>query len=546
MNAHRWFKVISLLIMGLLLSISAIQTALVIAAEPPPDFLTKWGTEGTGDGEFSYPYGVAVDASANVYVADTMNHRIQKFDSDGTYITQWGSFGSGDGQFDQPTGVAFDTSGNVYVADSDACRIQKFDSDGNFITKWGSPGIDYGQLNNPTGVAIDGSDNVYVVDSGSSVIRMYDSNGFLVNDAFCYGDGTVDGSFDNPFGIAVDASANVYVADTMNHRIQKFDGNGNFITKWGLLGSDDGQFSQPYGVAVDAFGYVYVTDSGNRRIQKFDGSGNFITKWGSLGSDDGQFYGPLGVAVNASGNIYVAEANNHRIQVFQLAEQPTVATGAATETTATSSILNGNLESLGWTSSVNVSFEYGTTDSYGNATPVQVKTSIGPFSADLIDLLPETSYHFRIKAEGNGVAYGEDMTFNTLTLQLPVVTNDAAVGTITLGGTLDSLGSALAVDVSFEYGTTTSYGNSTPVQTMTSTGAFSATIENLIPQSNYHFRAKAVGDDTVYGEDATFGPAEPPPPQPPPPEPIVGDANEDGELNALDITKIERLVAGLD
>ncbi|MBU0569122.1 PEGA domain-containing protein, partial [bacterium] len=89
-------------------------------------FTAKWGSYGTGDGQFRYPHGVAVDAGGNLYVADTNNHRIQKFDSSGTFITKWGSYGTGDGQFKYPYGVAVDSSGNLYVADRDNNRIQKF------------------------------------------------------------------------------------------------------------------------------------------------------------------------------------------------------------------------------------------------------------------------------------------------------------------------------------------------------------------------------------------------------------------------------------
>jgi len=63
-----------------------------------PTYLYQWGTYGTGDGQFNLPFGVAVDASGNVYVADYYNNRIQKFASDGTYVTQWGTYGGGDGQ----------------------------------------------------------------------------------------------------------------------------------------------------------------------------------------------------------------------------------------------------------------------------------------------------------------------------------------------------------------------------------------------------------------------------------------------------------------
>ena len=75
-------------------------------------FLFKFGSLGTGDGQFDSPWGVAVDAAGNVYVADYSNHRIQKFTSTGTFLAKWGSLGSGDGQFSSPIGVAMDASGN--------------------------------------------------------------------------------------------------------------------------------------------------------------------------------------------------------------------------------------------------------------------------------------------------------------------------------------------------------------------------------------------------------------------------------------------------
>jgi DNA-binding beta-propeller fold protein YncE len=285
-------------------------------------FILKWGTYGSGDGQFYYPHGVAVDSSSgNVYAADTLNNRIQKFNSSGGFITEWGSSrGSRDGQFQIPCDIAVDSSGNVYVADSWNNRIQKFTSSGRFLTKWGTYGTGDGQFAYPQGVAVDPSGNVYVVDTYSNRIQKFDSSGVFITKWGCWGEG--DGQFQEPLGIAVDSSGNVYVVDRYNHRIQKFTSSGGFITKWGTHGSGDGQFIYPQGVAVDPSRNVYVADQ-NNRIQKFTSNGTFITKWGcsgsgwgNYGSGDGQFYCPFGVAVDSSWNVYVADTMNNRIQKF--------------------------------------------------------------------------------------------------------------------------------------------------------------------------------------------------------------------------------------
>ena len=108
------------------LSDVATGTTLASAGDTPPAFVTAWGTGGSGNGQFAYPYRVATDAAGNVYVADSGNNRIQKFTSTGTYLTQWGTYGTGNGQFYYPWGVATDAAGNVYVADTFNERIQKF------------------------------------------------------------------------------------------------------------------------------------------------------------------------------------------------------------------------------------------------------------------------------------------------------------------------------------------------------------------------------------------------------------------------------------
>ena len=142
-------------------------------------FSAQWGSPGSGSGQFLNPFGMAVDSSDNVYVADQSNHRVQKFDSNGRYLTQWGSRGSGSGQFLNPFCVAVDSSGNVYVVDEANHCVQKFDSGGRYLTRWGSGGGGSGQFLNPYGVAVDRSGNVYISDRDNHCVQKFAQGNLL-------------------------------------------------------------------------------------------------------------------------------------------------------------------------------------------------------------------------------------------------------------------------------------------------------------------------------------------------------------------------------
>ena len=149
--------------LGALMLVMAVTLAVpwVVGAQ---EFLLKWGTPGAGDGQFSGPFGVAVDNQGDVYVVDRGNARIQKFDSTGTFLLKWGTFGTGDGQFVDPVAVAVDNRGDVYVADRVNSRIQKFDSTGTFLLKWGTGGSGDGEFGNPVAVAVNNRGDVYVAE----------------------------------------------------------------------------------------------------------------------------------------------------------------------------------------------------------------------------------------------------------------------------------------------------------------------------------------------------------------------------------------------
>ena len=276
-------------------------------------FLFEWGQAGAGDGQFNAPTGIAVDSAGNVYVADTANHRIQKFDDQGNFLLKWGAPGSGAGQFNSPKGVAVDSVDNVYVVDSGNHRIQKFTASGSFVTAWGSLGSGPGQFNQPFGVAVDSQDNVYVTDTGNDRVQKFGANGGFTASWGTTGDGT--GQFRSPraVGVLISYGDRVYVADAGN-RIQVFEPNSDYVTEFGGEGQAVAQFNGVGGLGVSDGGIV-VADTGNHRAQEFYFDGGFIVTWGIFGRDEGRFNRPAGIA-GTDGIVYVVDTGNNRIQAF--------------------------------------------------------------------------------------------------------------------------------------------------------------------------------------------------------------------------------------
>lgn len=283
-------------------------------SEPVPTFLLKWGSPGSGNGQFNLPFGITVDPSGSVYVTDINNHRIEKFTSTGAYVTQWGSLGNGNSQFNGPNGVCADAAGNIYVMDTGNHRIQKFSAAGVYLKQWGSLGTGNGQFNAPTSMAVNAAGDVYVADFNNHRIQKFTSGGDYLLQFGTPGSG--DGQLSSPYGVAVDPAGNVFVVEIGTHRVSKFSGTGQFIKSWGGVGSTPGLFLGPRGCTVDPYGNLYVVDYGNSRIQKFTGDGRFLVQWGFASGANGNFGQPVGGACDAAGNLYIADTDNQRVQKF--------------------------------------------------------------------------------------------------------------------------------------------------------------------------------------------------------------------------------------
>lgn len=240
--------------------------------------LGAWGTAGSNDGQFYGPCAVALDGQGHVYVVEngsnsTVNqHRVQKFDTDGNFITKWGALGHAPGEFNSPYGVAVDASGTVYVADTGNDRIQVFSPEGVLLRMWGTHGVAAGQFRDPFAIAIDSEDDVYVSDAGNSRVQRFKSDGTFVS---AWG----SGSF---YGVTVDSYGECLLAAPVD--IQAFSRDGVPLFSWGAPGSGAAQFARAWGVGRDASGFTYVSDSGNNRIQKFGPLATpvHVQSWGAL------------------------------------------------------------------------------------------------------------------------------------------------------------------------------------------------------------------------------------------------------------------------
>jgi sugar lactone lactonase YvrE len=313
-----------------------------------------------GSAELNSPYGVSLDASGNVYIADTGNSVIRRVDSTGKISTIAGNgikaYG-GDGgpatsaALFSPYRAVADRTGNVYIADYYNNRIRKVDTSGKITTIAGTGTQGYNgdsipattaQLSLPAAVAIDSGGNLYIADTWNHRIRKIDTSGTINTIAGTgfpgvLGDGgpATSAQVNQPEGIAVDSSGNVYIADYGNSKIRKINASGiiNTIAGTGSIGySGDGglataaSLNLPTGVAVDNLGNVYIADYQNSRIRKVDTSGTITTIAGTgtsgFSGDGGpppsaELSLPEDVGVDTAGHVYIADYNNMRIRVIR-------------------------------------------------------------------------------------------------------------------------------------------------------------------------------------------------------------------------------------
>src|ERR1700722_10272383 len=310
------------------------------------------------------PIGIEVDTKGSVYIADTGDnrirvvntptHKISAFAGNGNQCTPiWDACGDSGSALSAtmgpPRGLGIDASGNLYIADTKDNRIRRVSS-GTITTFAGTVGAhnhgfggDGGAptsalLAAPNGVFVDGSNNVYISDTGNQRIRKVAAN--VINTILGGGNGG-DGAaataaqLAGPFAVAVDGSGNYYIADTLNNRIREVSG-GTITT---VAGHGEANFSgdngpatsatlnSPEGVALDASGDMFIADSLNRMVREVTSgtiapfAGNGLACSPSTGNcgDGGvainaNLSNPTTVATDSKGNVFIADPPTHRIR----------------------------------------------------------------------------------------------------------------------------------------------------------------------------------------------------------------------------------------
>ena len=296
-----------------------------------------FGSAGNGQGLFNAPRGLTIGPDGSLYVADSRNNRIQHISSTGTFLQLFGTTSPGCpysttppnivpiGTFCEPWDVAVSPDGQwIYVADTWNHRIQKFTIGGKPVMTWGKPNYDpistgpFG-LWGPRGIAVDSKGNVLVADTGNKRIVIYDSNGNFISQLG--GGGVNPGQFDEPVGLITDPQGNLYVADTWNRRIQVFGPNTDKTVysasvQWDIAGwYSQTVDNKPY-LAVNQNHHLFVTDPDSFRIIEFTTSGDFVRTWGTYGNGQDNFGLPSGIVIDDLGRVWVSDAGNHRLMRF--------------------------------------------------------------------------------------------------------------------------------------------------------------------------------------------------------------------------------------
>jgi hypothetical protein len=518
----------ALLIAAALTTLAALALTVTPAlAAPAHTYASQFGSAGTAAGQFTLggPNALTIDqTTGDVFVVDPFRPvagvnapRIERFDATGDFKSAFNV----DANLEiVPTALAIDPAGggSLYAGGFDNATqtgtVLKYSAAGSFDYALKSEGTST-SFAYPSLVAVDPADGTVYVNAVSEaatpVIDEFDDTGAFIS-SFDGSVGSAAGAFGAVSALAVDSSHRVYVTDAAKSRTERYSPAG----EWEAT-VDDGSRGAPGAIAVDpTSAELYVIEAGplGQQVTWFSAGGAAPLE--SFGV--GHLTAAAGVAVNhASGALFTADAGITAVERFVSFLAPTVTTEGTSGITASEATLAGTINPEGVAGTTSYRFDWGLDTNYGNSTP-ETDTGGGsaalPASATLSGLTPVTTYYYRLFGTNeSGSSAGADQTFTTAAAQVTVDTQGlpfASAMTPTTA-TLNDVVNPNGADTTYryEYGTDTSYGETTPDADAGGAAgevAAPATITGLEPATTYHFRMVAengVGS-AVQGADATF------------------------------------------
>ena len=251
-------------------------------------------------GNMGCPWAITFGRDGVWAVTDCTYHCVYVFDGQDQLIRKFGSNGSGNGQFSNPRGLAFDANNDLYVSDG-YHRVQKFTINGEYLLQFGHRGPGNSQLYNPYGITVH-NNRLYIAEYSNRRISVFQLNG-----QFCCI--IRSGQLKYPYDVTVSANGHLLVSNY--NCISSFTLDGVYVGRF-----DNGQLGNPVGLTTDMHGFVLVTENGNHRVRVYNKAGVLVCSFGCNGSALGQFSDPRGIAVSPNGNIYVVDFSNKRVQIF--------------------------------------------------------------------------------------------------------------------------------------------------------------------------------------------------------------------------------------
>jgi hypothetical protein len=470
--------------------------------EPQPETCTSLcfaGLEGEGAGEFAFPQGAAVDndplslSHGDVYVADTGNQRVEKFEADGTFVLTFGD----------EVNQTKDEAAGATEAEKNVCAAASGD-----VCKGGVPGTGPGEFELESGdvVAVDASGTVYVGDDER--VQEFSEGGVFEAEIKLPGAGFTR-------AVAVDPTGDVYVESTELPGVRKYEGCAVTCTRK-ELGEPRDAAGLPSTMTLGGAGELFLTDGEGteHHILEYSAAGDQLASF-----DTGTPAGALayGVAIE---RIYVLSEGLARL-VSVPPPGPLVVSEEASETQPTTATLGAVVNPEGHEGSASEEltyhFEYGETEAYGESTATATASG-GSFedrhlAAPITALKPSTTYHFRVvatNAAGETVD-GPDATFTTLP---PVQIDSESVSQVSAtSARLEALVNPLGAPTRyrFEYGRTTQYEEPKVPNPDGDAGEgtgdvpLAVQVEGLAPETTYHYRIVAISSlGEVMGADHTF------------------------------------------